>query len=234
MSLFAIGDLHLSLGCDKPMDVFRGWDNYVDRLYNNWNYLVRDGDTVVIAGDVSWGMTLNQAYEDFKFIHNDLNGKKIIIKGNHDYWWSTVAKMNRFLAEKNFDSIRILSNNSYLISGKGFNGVSVCGSRGWINDTGIEFDKKILVREAGRLKMSIDDGIKQGGEIIVFLHYPPIYADEKNYCILDVLQKYNIRRCYYGHIHGAAERKAFVGESCGVEFYLVSSDLVEFTPQLVR
>ena len=117
MSVFAIGDLHLSLGCDKPMDVFKGWDGYVDRLLENWNRVVGDGDTVIVPGDISWAMKLSDTYEDFAFINSKLKGDKIFLKGNHDYWWTTASKMNAFLNEKGFNRIKILSNNSYLVEG---------------------------------------------------------------------------------------------------------------------
>ncbi|MCL2086609.1 MAG: metallophosphoesterase [Oscillospiraceae bacterium] len=231
MALFAIGDLHLSFGCDKPMDKFYGWSNYIERLLVNWNALVNDDDTVVIVGDVSWGMTLHQAYEDFLFINDELKGKKIIIKGNHDYWWTTAAKMNSFLQQNQLDNIQILSNNSYQVDG-----VMICGSRGWINETQEEFDKKILAREAGRLEMSLKDALKhkKDEELLVFLHYPPIYAQEKNYYILEVLEKYNIKHCYYAHIHGVGAHKAFTGESGGITFHAVSADLIEFTPKYIN
>ena len=126
MSLFAIADTHLSLGTNKPMDSFPGWNDYVARLGNNWNSIVKEEDTVVIAGDISWAMNFDELYEDFSFL-NDLTGKKIIVKGNHDYWWNTLSKMNKFIEENNFDSINILQNNSYDVDG-----ISVCGSRGWM------------------------------------------------------------------------------------------------------
>lgn len=229
MSLFALGDLHLSFGTDKPMDIFRGWDNYVDRIKENWNRLVSDGDTVVVVGDISWAMSLDKAVKDFAFINNELNGDKIIVKGNHDYWWTTMSKMNAFLGENGFDRIKILSNSSLLVSG-----VSVCGTRGWINDDSEPFDVKLLNREAGRLKMSLADGKKQGGELIAFIHYPPVFASEKNYYILEELNKFGVRDCYYGHVHGAAVKKALAGEIDGINYHICSCDCVDFTPVLVK
>lgn len=225
MAVFTIGDLHLSFGTDKPMDIFRGWDNYVERLEQNWNYMVGDDDTVVIAGDVSWAMKLENTADDFRFINDTLNGNKIILKGNHDYWWETYSKMNAFLSQQGFDRIKILSNNAYRADD-----ICVCGSRGWINDTGAPFDKKIVMREAGRLELSIQAGKKLGGEIIAFLHYPPIFASEENYDILDVLQKNGIKDCYYGHVHGGAQKRAFTGVKYGIDFHMISADSVEFTP----
>lgn len=229
MSLYTIGDLHLSFDCDKPMDIFKGWDNYVDKLKENWNALVSDGDCVVIVGDISWAMTLEKAYKDFKFINDELKGSKIILKGNHDYWWNTVSKMEKFLIEKNLDKIKILHNNSYLWENK-----SVCGTRGWINDTGEPLDRKVLNREAGRLEASIQSSLNKDGEPVVFLHYPPIYGSEENHFIIDILRKYEIKRCYYGHIHGNGARRAFTGAGYGTEYFLVSADLVGFKPVRVE
>lgn len=211
------------------MDIFKGWDNYVEKLEENWNSVVKDEDTVVIVGDVSWAMHLRDTEKDFSFINNTLKGKKIITKGNHDYWWETKTKMDQFLIDKGFDKISILSNNSFLTEG-----VSVCGTRGWINDDSEPFDQKLLNREAGRLEMSIMDGIKQGGELIAFIHYPPIFGNEKNYYILDILKKYDIKHCYYGHVHGAAVKKAFIGSENGVEYHIVSADCAGFCPVLVK
>ncbi len=229
MALFAIGDLHLSLDGDKGMDIFGGWQDYVERLRENWNSTVTDQDTVVIIGDISWAMSLEEAVKDFNFINNELKGKKIILKGNHDYWWNTASKMNNFLDRNFFNNIRILSNNAYLCEG-----ISVCGTRGWINETNEAVDVKILNREAGRLEMSIKDGIKLGGELVAFIHYPPIFGGEQNYFILEVLEKYEIKRCYYGHIHGNGCKKAFNGIRNGCEFNLLSADYVNFTPQKVN
>ena len=229
MSLFALGDLHLSLGTDKPMDIFRGWGGYVEKIEQNWNSLVKDKDTVVVAGDISWAMHLKNTAADFEFINNKLNGNKIFIKGNHDYWWETKSKMDKFLLESGFDRIKILNNNSYVVDG-----VAICGTRGWINDDNEPFDQKLLNREAGRLEMSIQDGLKQGGKPVAFIHYPVIFGAEKNYYLLEVLKKYNITDCYYGHIHGAAVKKAFIGESDGINHHIVSSDCVNFTPVLVK
>lgn len=229
MSLYVLGDLHLSLGGDKPMDIFKGWGGHVERITENWNSIVEDCDTVVVNGDISWSMSLEKTETDFEYINNRLKGNKIFIKGNHDYWWTTKSKMDAYLSEKGFDRIKILNNNAFLAEG-----VSVCGTRGWINDDSEEFDVKLLNREAGRLEMSLAEGIKLGGELVVFIHYPPIFGGEKNSYILDVLKKYNVRHCYYGHVHGGAVRKAFTGEYDGTEFHIASCDCVKFTPVLVQ
>lgn len=229
MSVFAIGDLHLSLGCDKPMDIFKGWDNYTDRLTENWNRVVSDNDTVIIPGDISWAMTLDGAKQDFEYINNTLKGDKIILKGNHDYWWNTASKMNAFLSENGFDRIRILNNNAYLVEG-----ISVVGTRGWINDDGSECDAKVLNREAGRFRMSVEEGIKLGGELIAFIHYPPVYNGEKNEYILSVIREYGIKKCYYGHIHGPGHRYAFQGESDGTQYRMISADYLGFMPIMIN
>ncbi len=229
MSVFAIGDLHLSLGCDKPMDIFKGWDNYVDRLTENWNRVVSDTDTVVIPGDISWAMTLEGTKQDFEYINNTLNGDKIILKGNHDYWWNTASKMNAFLKENGFDRIRILNNNAYLVEG-----ISVVGTRGWINDDGSECDAKVLNREAGRFRMSVTEGKKLQGELIAFIHYPPIYNGEKNEYILSVIREYGIQKCYYGHIHGPGHRYAFQGEYEGTQYKMISADYLGFMPIMIN
>lgn len=229
MSIFAIADLHLSLGTDKPMDVFHGWDNYLERLTENWNKLVTDDDTVVIAGDISWAMKLSECEKDFAYI-NSLPGKKILLKGNHDYWWDTVSKIKNFLDDNKFNTIDVLFNNSYEVDD-----YILCGTRGWGLDCENSEDIKILNRECGRLKLSLDFASNSDKEKIVFLHYPPIYSD--NICddIINILNEYNIKRCYYGHIHGSKMiRGAFNGEYNGIKFKLISCDAVSFTPVLIR
>ena len=225
MSLFAIADTHLSLGTNKPMDSFPGWNDYVARLGNNWNSIVKEEDTVVIAGDISWAMNFDELYEDFSFL-NDLNGKKIIVKGNHDYWWNTLSKMNKFIAENNFDSINILQNNSYDVEG-----ISVCGSRGWMFESSEEHDEKILSREVGRIKMSLDSAVNKNR--ILFLHYPPITTNSSCDEILDTLKEYGIKKCFYGHLHGMATKYAFEGEYDGIDFKLISADRLSFVPKLI-
>lgn len=225
MSLFAIADTHLSLGTNKPMDSFPGWNDYVARLGNNWNSIVKEEDTVVIAGDISWAMNFDELYEDFSFL-NDLTGKKIIVKGNHDYWWNTLSKMNKFIEENNFDSINILQNNSYDVEG-----ISVCGSRGWMFESSEEHDEKILSREVGRIKMSLDSAVNENR--ILFLHYPPITTNSSCDEILDTLKEYGIKKCFYGHLHGMATKYAFEGEYDGIDFKLISADRLSFVPKLI-
>ncbi|MEE0858651.1 MAG: metallophosphoesterase [Acutalibacteraceae bacterium] len=229
MSLFVIADLHLSLGTDKPMDIFSGWNDYEKRLEKNWRALVTDNDTVVIPGDISWAMKLNETYEDFKFIHN-LPGRKLFLKGNHDYWWDTRRKIEKYLAENGFDTIEIVYNSAVAVEN-----FAVCGTRGWFYDAEKDSDKKILNREVGRLRTSIEEALKTGLEPVVFLHYPPVYGEQRCNDILNVLKEYNIKKCYYGHLHGSnVTRKAVMGEFKGINFKLISSDYIKFMPVLVR
>lgn len=227
MSVFAIADLHLSHSVNKSMEVFRGWDNYVERIKNNWSKVVTADDTVVIAGDVSWGMSMEQSLLDFKFI-NELSGNKIILKGNHDYWWQTKSKMDKFLSENELDTIKILHNNSFDVDG-----ISICGTRGWIYDGTEPFDKKIIDREAGRLSLSIESAKKSGLPIVCFLHYPPVYVNEVCQEILDVLKQNCIKHCFYGHIHGAGSAYAYKGDYEGIKMSLISADFLNFTPKKV-
>ena len=228
MALYVIADLHLSLGADKPMDVFPGWKDYVQRLEQNWTALVKPEDTVVVAGDISWAMRLEDAAADFAFL-NGLPGEKLLLKGNHDYWWSTRSKIDAFFQEQGFSTLRILHNCAYRVGD-----VAVCGTRGWLYNSETAEDKKIVAREAGRLLASLAEGEKLGGEPMVFLHYPPVYDSMECGGILDILEERRISHCYFGHIHGQyAARKALVGEYRGVRMHLISCDFVNFTPVLV-
>lgn len=227
MSLFAIADLHLSLDSEKPMDVFQGWEDYQIKLEDNWRRLIRENDTVVLPGDISWAMSLDEAYTDFRFL-DALPGQKIILKGNHDYWWSTRKKMETFLEEKGLRSISILHNSAVQVGN-----VSVCGTRGWFYDDAACGDKKVLLREAGRLDTSIAQGEKTGLEPVVFLHYPPIYGEFVCSEIMEVLKKHQIRRCYYGHLHGRATGHAVEGVRDGILFRLISADHLRFSPMII-
>lgn len=228
MSLFVIGDTHLSLSTDKPMDIFGGWKNYMQRLEENWRSMVQPQDTVIIPGDVSWGMSLEQAKEDFLFLHR-LPGKKILMKGNHDYWWTTRAKMESFLEENGLDSLSILHNNAVSVEG-----LSLCGSRGWMFEQGQEHDKKIINREAGRIRASLQDAQRFGEqEKVLFLHYPPVFMQDSIPEFFEVMNQYGVRRCYYGHIHSQGCRFAFQGEWCGVQLEMVSADYLRFTPKKI-
>ncbi len=224
MSLFVIADLHLPLSVNKPMDIFGGWNDYVQKIEKNWQENIKPEDTVVIPGDISWAMGLEQSYKDMQFINN-LNGTKIISKGNHDYWWNTKNKMDNFFRENGFSTLNILHNNHYA-----YGNIGICGSRGWINETGEEADKKVLLREAGRLEMSILSAKKAELEPVVFLHYPPIYGNSYNYDILEVLHKHDIKWCFYGHIHGRGHEHSINGEREGINYRLIASDYLQFNP----
>ena len=232
MSLYVIGDLHLCFSDpSKTMAVFAGWDNYQERIEKNWRETVKPEDTVVLAGDISWGMSLQQAEPDFRFI-NGLPGRKIILKGNHDYWWVTMKKMEGFFAENGFDTLNILHNNHYE-----YNGYGICGTRGWVNGTDggkDEQDEKVLKREVQRLETSIQSAVKAGLEPIVFMHYPPIFASNFNYDILEVLYRYKIKACYYGHIHGRSAHALCVTNTYDdIDFYLIAGDYIQFMPEKV-
>ena len=226
MALYAIADTHLSFGTNKPMDSFPGWNDYVKRIETNWNRLVKDEDTVVIAGDISWAMNLDELRADMEFL-NSLNGTKIIGKGNHDYWWTTLTKMNNFLEENNFGTIKFLFNNSYTVEG-----VSVCGSRGWFFDSEEAHDEKILLREVNRLKTSIESA--ECEEKLVFLHYPPVTTQNSCDEIINLLNEKGIKKCYYGHLHGEAARYAINENIQGIDFELISADNLKFTPKLIK
>ena len=229
MSLYAIADTHLSLGTDKPMDVFKGWSDYVQRLESNWRRLVTDEDTVVIAGDISWAMKLEDCYADFSFI-NSLPGTKLLMKGNHDYWWMTKKKMDEYLAAKGFDTIKILFNNAYDAGD-----YAVCGTRGWYYDNAGEHDEKVINREIGRLKMSYSAAKEFGKPIAVFLHYPPVYGDIECEEIMGALTELGVTQCWYGHLHGErTHANAVVGMYKGIDFHLISCDYTRFLPVLVR
>ena len=223
MALFVLGDTHLSLGGAKPMDVFPGWNGYVEKLEANWRRLVKTEDTVVLAGDISWSMRLADTRKDFAFL-NGLPGQKLIMKGNHDYWWSTANKMNAFFRAEGFDTLRLLHNNSYTVDG-----YALCGTRGWLFDADEPHDEKVMNREIGRLRLSLQ-AAEPGKEKLVFLHYPPVYTGADAPEIVAVLKEYGIRRCFYAHLHGKAIRFAVQGEVDGIRYKLVSADGLQFCP----
>lgn len=221
MSLYAIADLHLSLDGKKPMDVFEGWENYQQKIETNWKNNIEEDDVVVIAGDLCWGMNLEEAKQDFLFVNN-LPGKKILLKGNHDYYFSTKAKIERFFKENQIESISILHNNSYI-----YKEYSICGTRGWINEPGQDADIKVLKREALRMKLSLDSAKNKP---IVFTHYPPICGQNESIEMIEVLKEYNIDKLYYGHLHGKSCKYAYEGERDGIKYKLISADHLNFTP----
>ena len=227
MALYAIGDLHLCLGAAKPMDIFGGaWTGYMDKLKQGMS-VIRPEDTTVLLGDLSWTLDLQDAAADFAWI-NEIPGRKIILKGNHDYWWSTAAKFYKFCEANGFSNQFILNNNHYE-----YDGYAICGTRGWFfeEDKGGEHDEKVFRRELIRLEASL----QSAGDLpkIVFLHYPPKYKGYECPEILELLNKYQVRRCFYGHLHGASHALAMEGLWDGIDFKLVAADRLDFKPFLV-
>ena len=228
MAIYSISDLHLSFGNNKPMDIFGvNWENHEEKIKEDWLKKITNNDLVLLPGDFSWAMYLKDTYQDFEYLNN-LPGKKLLLKGNHDYWWTTLKKMREYLEKNNFKNIDFIYNNSYLFDNK-----IIVGTRGWQAEDNIE-DKRIIKREIIRLELSIKDGIKKYGEdkeIIVCMHYPPFNKyNEKSMSFLEVMKKYNIKTCLYGHLHGDVEKQ---GKIEGIDFKLVSCDQVDFKIQKI-
>lgn len=227
MALYAIGDLHLSLSAEKPMDVFGGkWLGYMDKLREGMS-VIGPEDTTVLLGDLSWALNLEGAVKDFAWI-DQIPGKKIILKGNHDYWWSTAAKFYKFCQVNGFENQWILNNNHYE-----YDGWAICGTRGWFfeEDRGGAHDEKVFRRELIRLESSL----KSAGDKnkMVFLHYPPRYRGYECREIIELLERYEVRRCFYGHLHSESHKLAIEGQWGGVEYRLVSADYIGFKPVTV-
>ncbi len=228
MAIYAIADLHLSFSQDKPMDIFGyNWENHAEKIKNKWMQKVKDDDYVILAGDFSWAMHLKDTYFDFAFLNN-LPGYKILLKGNHDYWWTTLKSMRNFFMENDFKKIDFLHNNSYCIEDK-----IIIGTRGW-NISDVEQDKKMINRENERLKLSIKDAIEKYGsdkEKIVFFHYPPVTKSSIKHGeseFVQTLHEYGIKKCYYGHLHGDSHNEAVIGKIKDIEYYLISADYLDF------
>lgn len=225
MAIYVIADLHLSFSQDKPMSIFgENWEGHSEKIKNNWISKVKPEDTVVLPGDFSWAMYLQDTYKDFEYL-NSLPGKKLLLKGNHDYWWTTVTNMRNFLEENKLKNIDFIYNNSYLVENK-----ILTGTRGW-NLLDTENSSKMIKRESIRLQLAIEDGIKKYGddkEIIAFMHYPPISNTNKKSEFLKILKQYDIKRCYYGHLHGKSHQDAVEGIVDGIEFKLISADYLNF------
>ena len=224
MALYAIGDLHLCLGAPKPMDIFGGaWVGYMDKLKEGMSAITQE-DTTVLLGDLSWALDLPSSAADFAWI-NEIPGKKIILKGNHDYWWSTVAKFQKFCSDNGFENLHLLNNNCF-----DYEQYAICGTRGWFfeEERSGQHDEKVFRRELMRLEASL----KAAGEKpkLVFLHYPPRYKGYECREILELLEKYEVRRCFYGHLHGGSHKLAMEGQWDGVDFRLVAADYIGFSP----
>ena len=224
MSIYAISDLHLSFNTDKPMNIFC-WDDYENRIAEDWNKKVSDEDLVLLPGDFSWELRLQNTYKDFEYLSN-LPGKKLLLKGNHDYWWTTLKSMRDYLKQNNYNNIDFIYNNSYEYENK-----IIAGTRGWNIATETEEDKKIKARELLRLENSIKDGIEKYGEdkeIIVCMYYPPIIKENTNTEYAAILQKYKVKKCIYGHLHGKSQVNAIEGIFNGVEYIMASCDYTGF------
>lgn len=230
MAIFAISDLHLALGVDKPMDVFgSGWANYMERLEQNWSDTVKQNDTVIVGGDISWATYLNDCRADFAMI-DALPGSKIFLKGNHDYWWESAAKLQAYVQQQGFSTISFLHNTSYFCEG-----VAVCGSRGWTDpsfDGLTAEDEKLYERELVRLELSLEDARQYGAnKTLVALHYPPVTKYRQvSARIRDLFARYGVDLCVYGHLHSGGAKMAFEGVDSGVCYRLVSADVLGFSP----
>ena len=229
MAIYAISDLHLAFGIDKPMDVFGSrWANYMNRLEENWRSTVGNNDYVLVPGDISWATYLDQAYKDFQFIDR-LPGKKIISKGNHDYWWTTKSKLDKYIVENGFSTISFMHNNSYT-----FEGAAICGTRGWKmpGDEGFNAeDEKIYQRELQRLELSLKNAVvPEGGYLIAAMHFPIFNAKGVFSGFLDIMHKCDVQLCIYGHLHGEGHKNAVEGPIKGIEFRLVAADYLGFKP----
>lgn len=227
MALYAIGDLHLCLGAPKPMDIFGGaWVGYMEKLRQGME-IIGPEDTTVLMGDLSWALDLESAKADFSWI-NAIPGRKIILKGNHDYWWSTVSKFQKFCLENGFSDLHILNNNCYE-----YGGYAICGTRGWYFEEkrSSEHDEKVFKRELIRLEASL----KAAGELpkLVFLHYPPRSKGYECPEIMELLHRYDVRRCFYGHLHGPSHKLAMEGIWDGIDYALLAADFINFRPQKI-
>ena len=230
MSIYAISDLHLSFEDNKPMDIFGvNWENHTEKIKENWIKKVKEDDLVLLPGDFSWAMYLKDTYKDFEYL-NSLPGKKLLLKGNHDFWWTTLKKMREYLEENKFYNIDFIYNNSYEYDNK-----IIVGTRGWQEGKTSE-DKRLIKRENFRLELSLKDGIKKYGddkEIIVCMHYPPFNNYEENDLnFISTMKKYNVKTCIYGHLHGEVGESAKQGNIDGINFSLTSCDYTKFN--LVR
>ncbi len=225
MAIYAISDLHLGISSDKPMDIFGAkWENYLNILKENWQSTIAPDDLVLVPGDISWAMYIDEAEEDFKFL-NSLNGIKLITKGNHDYWWETLQKLNKYAEEKGFDTLRFMHNTVYV-----HDKIAICGAKGYPDNGKTEEDERLYRREVSRLKLSLDMAKKTDAEIIyVLLHYPPMLRSE----FAQLMEEYGVSRCLYGHLHGASHKMALEGVYNGVEYKLVSADYLQFRPLLL-
>lgn len=208
------------------MDIFKGWDDYVDRLKRNWCAAVNNDDTVVIPGDISWALKLCDTAKDLRFL-DELPGKKLLIKGNHDLWWCTMKKMRAFIEEQQFKTLDFVYNSA--VTAESY---AICGSRGWFFDDK-EQSKKVILREAQRLRTSLQCACETGLPPLVFMHYPPAYNGQHCEEMITVLKEFNIKDVWHGHIHGAGKQYT-VSEFDGISFHLISCDCINFSPQRIK
>lgn len=232
MAIFAISDLHLSLSGEKPMDVFGSrWENYIERMEAQWNCVVKPEDLVLIPGDISWAMYLEETKTDFTYL-NRLPGQKLLLRGNHDYWWTTLNKMEKYVEEQGFDTLHFLKNTAFL-----WEGTAICGTRGWNiprPDSNGE-DKKIYERERQRLLLSLEAAAAQKpARMVCAMHYPPVETDGITPGFLDIMEQYGVEECVFGHLHAAAHRFAPQGIWRGIKLKLVACDYLDFTPLLIQ
>lgn len=239
MALYTIADLHLSIGVgkEKSMDVFgRRWQGYTEKLERNWRAIVEPEDSVIIPGDISWALGIDEALEDLRFI-DSLPGTKYIGKGNHDFWWSTRKKLEDFFAAHGISTIRILYNCAYTVED-----YIICGTRGWFYDDtlsgipeGTDFDK-LVNREAQRLRLSLDAAkaleAENGKPILCFLHFPPVWNGTACEPFIALLHEYGIHKCYFGHIHGAYDAPPCF-DYAGIRFAIIAADYLNFIPRVI-
>lgn len=224
MSLYAISDLHLALNVDKPMDIFGDkWAYHHEKIKENWINKISDDDTVLIAGDISWSMNMEEGLEDLAYI-NMLPGRKIIVKGNHDYWWGSITKLNSL-----YDNMKFIQNNFFI-----YEDYAICGTRGWTNaesENSSGHDIKVYNRELLRLRLSLDAAVKSGYEkIIVMLHYPPTNDKFEESEFTKIFKEYNVEKVIYGHLHGYSLKNVLEGVVDGVEYIMTSCDYINFDP----
>lgn len=224
MSLFAISDLHLALSGDKPMDVFGDqWYKHDEKIKNNWLELITEKDTVLIGGDISWSMRMEEGIQELQWIQK-LPGRKIIIKGNHDYWWGSINKLNGLFKDMSFIQNNFFSYDDY----------AICGTRGWICPGSDKFtvqDDKIYKRELIRLRLSLEAARKEGfTKLICMIHYPPTNEKFEDSGFIDIFKEYKVKKVIYGHLHGHSLYRVLKGERDSIEYFITSSDYLNFRP----
>ncbi len=225
MKIFGISDLHLSFSADKPMDIFYGWENHTEKIKANWKRIVEKDDIVVLPGDFSWALKLSETLEDFRFL-DSLPGKKLILKGNHDLWWSTAKKIHEFFVLNKIETVEIIFNNMYKAGN-----FAICGTRGWFGEKSA--DKVIIQREAGRLRTSLTAAKNENLTPVVFMHYPPVYGEQVAEPIIEVLNEFGVDKVYHGHIHGAGLNNS-PKKYGSISFKLLSCDCIDFTPYYIK